>query len=381
MRTALLALALTGLCAPAVHAAPPFDSPFNPSKKPKAHKKPSGKAGPKKIDPPTPRDLETSCSGSVRVRVSGPIEVSARLSRGDFNLDGGAYLEIPTTVRHTKRRIFVEGQMIVQEKHPPDPFAAKPKGAPKLIDGDTRYAGSFQLVKGVNVPSGCEIGSVTPTNGSMTSEPHQDRLHTVYGSGVLDQARCRTDNPRNRKDESLVCIDLSFQELEVRFRPARVDCSTVRIQPPTSAIQLRERTEGDADMHGNRPHVRMDGLVQRSGDRVTLRTTLEMKEDQSDWTTYRGTKTLEVFDAQLDRPGCRIRSVSPERGRLRGQTRRKNEHRGTLFGAPGSPNRGPNASGVLAGAWCRTDANGPDARRLGCGEIEYNPITIQLERR
>ena len=79
-----------------------------------------------------------------------------------------------------------------------------------------------------------------------------------------------------------------------------------------------------------------------------------------------------------DAPGCRVVKVEGVSGRLRGQTARKDDHRGTLYGSPSSPNHSAVAEGLLRYAWCRTDSDGSDSGRIGCADVGLNAILFRL---
>ncbi|MEM6989133.1 MAG: hypothetical protein AAF721_01510 [Myxococcota bacterium] len=325
--------------------------------------------------PKTLKKLSPACDQTLSVALPQNLSTRFLLARGDNSTSRSAHVSVQASVRHTKRRLFVQGEVAIQERHP---------GAGKghaMRNGDTKYRSTFRSIHAPTIPPGCEIASVSPASGILSGGPHGNDFFELSGTGLVQHARCRTDRRRRRhQDSSRECKDIDLGTVQVRLRPASTSCGTVVVAPQSPSVSMARHTAGDDDMGGNRPRVIIDAAVRSVGQRVDLESAVRIIEDGGDGTKFETHDVVELFDARLDAPGCRIRTVSPRAGSLVAQTGRSNEHRATLFGAAGSPNTGVNATGVIDRAWCRTDSMADDRTLVGCGEVRFRVVRIDLER-
>lgn len=346
MLRALVALALAAPLGPLPTKPLPGALP-----KPKAMPKPTGVAKKPKKAP--------TCTGSVMVPLATNVNVPTTLAHGDRATGQAAVLLVKASVRWTKRRLHVEGDVAIQERHGFD-------------DGDTRYRGVFRDIVAPAIPAGCEIAKVTPASGALVSEPKGAAEFTVTQTGLITSARCQTDHGRRRhQDRARGCWDVDLAQVEVKLRPAQAECKKHLAVYFSSVIPVSDIEAGDRELGGDRPTFNLASSIEQSGDKVTLRTELDISESGGNNSRLSGSETIEVFDAALDAPGCGVTHVSPKLGALSGRPDANEQNDGVHY-------PGPNQHNLIKSAWCRTNSGGDDLALTGCGEVTYQNIWITL---
>ena len=344
MLRALVTLALVAPLGPTK----PLPGPFP---KPTAMPKPTGVA---KFPKQAPK-----CTETLTVPLATNVNVPTMLAQGDRATGRAAVLLIKAGVRWTKRRLHVEGEVAIQERHGFD-------------DGDTRYRGVFRDIVAPSIPVGCEIAKVTPASGSLVSEPKGAAEFTVTKPGLITSARCQTDHGRRRhQDRARGCWDVDLAEVEIKLRPAQADCKNHLAVYFPSAISVSHVAAGDRELGGDRPTFDLRSKLEQAGDKVTLHTELEITESGGNHSRLTGSETIELFDAALDAPGCRVTHVGPKLGALTGRPDSDAQHGGVRY-------PGPNQQTLIESAWCRTNSTGDDLALTGCGEVRYKNIWISL---
>ena len=349
MLRALVALALAAPLGPL-----PTKPLPGPLPKPKAMPKPTGVAK-------TPKQAP-KCTETLTVPLATNLNVPTMLAHGDRATNRAAVLLIKAGVRWTKRRLFVDGEVAIQERR-------------DFVDGDTRYRGVFRDIVAPSIPAGCEIAKVTPTLGSLVSEPKGAAEFTVTKNSDIDMlrsARCQTDHGRRRhQDRSRGCWDVDLASVKVELRPAQTDCKKHLASFYPRAIRVTDIAAGDRDLGGDRPSFNLASNLEQSGDKVMLHTKLDINELGGNHSRLSGSETLELFDAALDAPGCRVTHVSPKLGGLEGRPDANEQNHGVYYPAP-------NQQTLFKSAWCRTNSGGDDLALTGCGEVTYQNIWISL---
>ena len=143
-------------------------------------------------------------------------------------------------------------------------------------------------------------------------------------------------------------------------------CRTISV--PIASIRawhLPHEGTGDTEMFGNNRRITIRANVVRDGPRLNLTGTVEMRESVQDFTTFLGTFTRQVFDLDLEAPGCTYRGFSGRSGSLDADS---SEVNWTQY---------ENGNGIIKAASCLSDTFGDDAGRLGC-TIDFEDITVAL---
>ena len=154
----------------------------------------------------------------------------------------------------------------------------------------------------------------------------------------------------------------------VRSADAQEFCQAIAVPiAPVRAWHLPHEGTGDTDMAGNNPRITIRANVTREGPRLILTGTVEMREGVQDFTTFLGTFMRQVFDIDLEAPGCAYRSFGGRSGSLDADSGEDN-HSWTLY---------DNGSGIIRSATCLSDTSGDEVGRLGC-TIEFGDITVVL---
>ncbi len=331
------------------------------------------------------------CSGTETVKFS-PLDIYPLLIiDDDTELGGKPDLEISAAVSHTAGRIWLTGFVTISEH---------PGGKTRLIFSrvsNTKYKRNFAIDSIVH-REGCVIHSVTPSSGRI--EDHFNDSHDwekLNGVGLISSANCRQDT-RGDDEGKVGCKEIRFQPIEVTYRPIEEDwlasgkprCDDIIVTPRSSAIfPLRTSNKAHKDMGGHRVDISLDSTVEIAEleglqtpartQELSIRTSLEMVEIQkkkgSAMRVNGETGQRNIFLTAFDSPGCRIVSVRPTTGIIRGKAP-ADYHTPMKYGRDSGFG---SSSGLLDYAICRTDTSGDDNDRIGCTEIVYRPIKVALE--
>jgi hypothetical protein len=169
------------------------------------------------------------------------------------------------------------------------------------------------------------------------------------------------------KPTGLPAIDQLRTQLPVRYAGK---CADRQRNINVTRLNAYSRTRGDDDISGHDPDLDLDAkLTKEQGRYIVLNLDLRFKEDESDWTTYKGEKRWTAFDLH-DAPHCVFETnwATPTTGRINGSGGKDN-HKFVLYDGSGSVVRGS----------CRSDTYGDDDGDLYCKDLKFNPINVYLE--
>jgi hypothetical protein len=242
----------------------------------------------------------------------------------------------------------------------------------------------------VNVPVGCALIGVDRVTGLVVGHGGQDNHEpTSYpGRGLISNAVCVSDTQGS--DEGKLSCEITFNNIVAQIVNADFSVTVegagelqttcgVRFMPvpPVTAWPLPHLSgEGDTEMAGHNPSITIDTAIGMDIDpgfqtAAKLSSTVQMKEDQPDGTTFQLTRTQRFVSLLASEfPGCGIRSVGVAEARITRSGGNSN-HRWTEHEIGGDS---------LHVAVCLSDTRGDDRDRLGC-KIYLRPIQVVLVRK
>ncbi len=355
--------------------------PEAPDKPERFRRLPEGRSGIPEWTPQAGRLQQVDCSRTETVKFL-PIDVYPLLPiKDDTELGGEPILEIVAKISHTAGRIFLTGHVTISERY---------RRSRLVWNTETAFSSNFAFDSIVH-KEGCVIDKVSPSGGQigdMFNDSHA--WEKVYGAGFIVSANCRQDTSGD--DEGKVgCKDIKLKPIEVSYRKADEArlCDAVQIRPRAGVIfPLSDTQSGPApkDMDGNRVDVFLDSVVEivdvpdDKGQELGILTNLKMAEIRHDrrmrMRAYGKGGQRNVFLTAFDAPGCRIVSVNPATGTLRGKSF-EGDHEPRQYGHSDG-NLGM-ADGLIDYAICRTDTAGEDNGKIGCTEVAYKALTIVME--
>lgn len=324
---------------------------------------------------------EVDCSGTETVQFT-PIDAYPLLPvKDDTELGGKPVLKIDAKVSHTAGRIFLIGSVEISEGY---------QRSRLKTDTDTTFRSHFTFDSIVH-KQGCVIDSVSPATGHIgDSRNNSHDWEPVYGAGLVRSANCRQDT-RGDDEGKIGCRSIVLEPITITYRKmdeARI-CDAVQLMPRAGVIYPLYNKRGGSsyeDMDGNRVDVFLDSNVRITdtpdgkGQEVYILTDLRMAEIHSNprlaMRVYGDIGRRNVFLTAFDAPGCRVVDVRPAVGALRGKSS-QGDHEPRMYGK--SEASFGLATGLIDYAICRTDTAGDDSGKIGCTEVVYNPLTIELE--
>lgn len=217
----------------------------------------------------------------------------------------------------------------------------------------------------------CAVVGVRFARGSVRANGGNDnhRWTRYSGNGIINSARCLSDT-RGDDAGKLGCT-IEFGSATVlranRPTPLPTICAATTISIPNiNVLNLPHTGRGDTEIKGHNPSITIDAQVRRQQQTAVVTGTVTMREDRSDWTTFRNTFARSIFIGNLETPECAIQDVQFARGRVRANGGNDN-HRWTRY----------SGSGIIDVATCLSDTRGDDAGKLGC-RIELGTATVVL---
>jgi len=326
---------------------------------------------------------EVDCSMTETVQFL-PFDVYPLLPvKDDAELDGKSNLRINASITHTAGRILMTGYVRIWEGG----------GRRNLLSSNTQteFKSSFAF-DSIVYKKGCVIDKVTPSNGTIGDSANSNHhWGMVYGAGLIASAGCRQDTSGD--DEGKVgCQKVTFRPISVSYREEDEErkCDAVEITPRTGFIYPLYNKGGNnphtKDMDGNRVDVFVDSEINIAdipdgkGQELRISTNLKMAEIHDyagrSMRVYGEGGQHNVFLTAFDAPGCRITSVTPATGTLRGKST-AGDHEPRTYGlSDANPGQ---AVGMIDYAICRTDTAGDDSGKIGCTEVVYKPLRIVME--
>ena len=329
---------------------PPF-GPFYPPKKAPTPVKPG-----KPIVQPKPP--QPTC-GTIDVALPTFTPDLLLLSWGRTDVGDNHQLLVDVELRATRGRLLVSTEIEVRAEHSRSSYR---RNDYKSVD--------------VALPAGCQIAEAAQTKGAIKVTRSGHNYTKAFGSGLIDYATCRTDTDGDDIGK-LRCNHVVLKPVTVQLEPIDKTCPVdISVYPPDQTMSVHHR-RGDTDMGGNVVNVSVDANARIHGARIEVETALTMEEAVPDHTTFSATSEITVFDTAKDYPGCKIAKISRDSGRLRSHSER-NEHDGYQI----SKLEGDIVEGtLLQRAGCRSDSDGAETGKIGCGVIEYGRVRVKLARK
>jgi hypothetical protein len=170
------------------------------------------------------------------------------------------------------------------------------------------------------------------------------------------------------KPSDLPAPDQLRAQLPLRYEGV---CGDPQFKSAVTRVNAYNLTRGDDDISGHNPSIDLTAELSKENNRyVFVNYDLQIKEDRSDWTTYKGERKWQLFDLNKNAPHCVFKTnwATPRSGKIDASGGFDN-HGSSSYGG----------SGMIVSGKCLSDTDGGDNNDLYCKDLKHTANTMHLE--